>query len=530
MIPLKRRLFYLLSLGLLIQCFSPAFAERPYSNFEKAYIEIDDDHHKPAVALLKAAIAENPRDADAHSLLARVYMLLDQYGPSRQESTRAIELNPRLPEPYSYRGFSFFKMGQLESGLADLKKAIELYRANAEFTQYFDCKNLFEASRRLRRHEQMEFLRKRIATYELLRGAEKLREQGRLDEAMAKLNEAVVADPSVADLWLFRGVLNSNKREFWSAVSDFSQAIKLAPEVALLYYQRGDCYQQLGQHREALEDFSKVIQLRPRIVAYRFVCETGRLRDQLLRNDKVLISIADMHVLKAQSLASLNRPTEALAELDQAIAFHPQDSTALSRRAELKLHAGRFEKAINDYSRAISVNPEDWRPMKARADAYLHQGRLQEALQDLERIVRLNPSEPGAHMLKANALESAGRIEEAIEEYTQVVRLNPKDDDAYVERARCHERLGDEQKALDDYTTAERLNADNASVVRSGRAKIYQNAGKTELAESELKALQNMETRRGTDRLKQQVTIGGLIVFLVSLTCLLGLKLFRKKR
>ncbi len=84
--------------------------------FEKKFPE--------AQVKLEAAIAADPLMAEAHNNLA--YALRKQ-GPANfdaalQQYNRAIELSPKLPQPYMYRGVLFMQMGRKTEAEADLAR------------------------------------------------------------------------------------------------------------------------------------------------------------------------------------------------------------------------------------------------------------------------------------------------------------------------------------------------------------------------------------------------------------------------
>lgn len=506
-----------------------AEARRP-STYEKALVAIDKHQYREGIEHLNKLIERNPGDADLYCLLAKAYMGLDNYAECQQAAERSIELDPKENKSYSFRAYCFLRKGDLKRGIADLTKALDLYKLDPfDRIRSKDLKNRAEAYRRLGYPEKARADSARAHSDRYFENARDLREKGRLEDATNAIDQGLKIDPDNPDLWFFRGVLSGNKRQFWTAVADFTAAQKLSPQSAVVYYFRGDCYQQLGRHEEAIADYDRALQLAEKIVAFDYVCETGRLRDQLLRIDGVFITPADVRVLRAQSLIALKRAPEAMEELNTAIAYDPQDNQALSRRAEIVMESGKIETAIKDYTKAIKNSPSDWSLLKQRADAYFRAGRYDEAITDLEAITRLNKKDPGAHLLLAGALANAGKLDRADAAFTEVIRLNPNDDDAYLERARWRERKGRHKEAIDDYTKAEQLNADNAEASSAGRARIYAAGKDDENARQELDRLKASEkvARKG----EQSNLIAVILsIALVGAAGLVFLRLFARRK
>ena len=61
---------------------------------------------------------------------------------------------------------------------------------------------------------------------------------------------------------------------------------------------------------------------------------------------------------RARSLMQLERPDEALAAFDAAIALAPEFGATYANRGILHDRSGRYRKAIEDYTRALALDPE----------------------------------------------------------------------------------------------------------------------------------------------------------------------------
>lgn len=76
-----------------------------------------------AQAKFEASLAANEKDAEAHNNLA--YVLRKQgeqnYPESMRHYNRAIELKPKMPEAYMYRGALHLFMGHKDLAMADLE-------------------------------------------------------------------------------------------------------------------------------------------------------------------------------------------------------------------------------------------------------------------------------------------------------------------------------------------------------------------------------------------------------------------------
>ena len=87
-----------------------------------------DNKFAKAEKQFRQALERNERFAEAHNNLA--YTLRKQGADKFEEAlvhyNRAIELNPKLPEPYMYRGVLYVQMGNRALALKDHEKLVSM--------------------------------------------------------------------------------------------------------------------------------------------------------------------------------------------------------------------------------------------------------------------------------------------------------------------------------------------------------------------------------------------------------------------
>ncbi len=464
---------------------------RTFSTYEQALEDLDESRVEPARDKLRKIVAQNPGDADAHLELSRACMDLDDCAGTIAESKRALEIDPKLFRAYAYRAYCLFKSGRMKEGFADSEKAISLYTVNPyDWSIWVVYKNRAKAFKMIQRPREAQADLEKANVFVLLDEAGKERESGRLEAAIEKIDNALTLDAHDADLWFMRGVLGSNQGKYWQAIADFTRALKFAPDAVTINYFRGDSYQQLAMHKQAIDDFTTVLKAKPKIVAYRFVCETGRLRNELMRDDTSAVSLDDVYFLRAQSYAALGKLALALKDLDAAGKLDPSDDKAFAKKAELILGTGKFDQAIKEYTKAVAANPTDWTRYKERGDAYLQLGKNTDAINDYSEVIKLTPKEPGAYMFRALALKSIGQYSEAIPDFSQVLALRPDDDDAYMERADCYRLMHQYKEALKDLDKVADILPSNNNFVMEARAKVFAEQGDDDRARIEMLKLE----------------------------------------
>ncbi|HIA51592.1 MAG TPA: tetratricopeptide repeat protein [Candidatus Melainabacteria bacterium] len=503
---------------------------RCYTLYEQALEDLDESRWPKAEEKLKRLVAENPNNADFQAELGRYYMDVDNLPAMEAALTRAIELDDRLLRAYEFRSYCYFRRGRIKEGLADSKKAEALYCVNPhDWGLWNVLKNRAKVYSRMGMVNEARADREKQLLFEILDQAGKAREIGQLPEAIKRIDEGLKVDPLHADLWFLRGVVNANMMKFWEAVADYNKALRYSPSSTMIYYFRGDCYEQLGKHQQAVDDYTRVIKAGDELVAFRFVCETGRMRDEILRDDTVCVSLSDVYFLRAQAYAAMGKLTAAVKDLDYVAAHDRTDDKALARRAEIIESMGKSDDSIKDFSRAIKANAKNIQGYVSRAEAYLRLGKDDEAIADFTQIIKMNPDDPGSYVLRAGAYKAVGRYDEAIADYSKAISQQ-MEDDLLLERADCYRAVHKYDEALKDLERAVELDASNRLLVSALRAKIFQEKGEDQNARVELLEL---EKKHQTDLHKSDwlyIAVGGGLFFFVIGLGWLGFKALKKRR
>lgn len=122
-----------------------------------------------------------------------------------------------------------------------------------------------------------------------------------------------------------------------------------------------------------------------------------------------------------------NRPAEALAPLDRALAINPTDHTARRNRALALLALGRADEAAVIFAALPTREPGEAVEYFALGNAFARDGKFPEAVAAYTRTVTLDPAHVAARANLGNALLVSGRAREAIAAYEAALRLNPGD-------------------------------------------------------------------------------------------------------
>jgi tetratricopeptide (TPR) repeat protein len=170
---------------------------------------------------------------------------------------------------------------------------------------------------------------------------------------------------------------------------------------------------------------------------------------------------------RGEALMAMNRPSDALAALQAALAIDPSLSE-VSRRidlltfgsveealagAEKASRAGRLDDAVGAYRAAIASSPDSPLLYRELASVEHRQGNDEQALQDFRKAVSLDPTDVRSLSQIGELSEARGEYEQAEEAYKAVVAVDPAaENQARLEAVRgrmARARLPERYRAID---------------------------------------------------------------------------------
>lgn len=192
------------------------------------------------------------------------------------------------------------------------------------------------------------------------------------------------------------------------------------------------------------------------------------------------VAYADAFNLLGLSLALIDRPEEALAAFDRALALNAGYVEAHLNRAVLLSSLGRVDEAQGAFRRAEELGRPDRtgypavvgnRLANAHAelgDQYREAGALDEAIAQYERALELRPGYADIRVSLARALVERGRYDEATNALDTLLETRPDLLDALVLRGLAAYLRGDLTSAGDFWERAARRHPEEP------RVEIYQ--------------------------------------------------------
>jgi tetratricopeptide (TPR) repeat protein len=244
--------------------------------------------------------------------------------------------------------------------------------------------------------------------------AQRLIESGSFPEAISLLRGTVERHPGDADARRLLGTALALLPRRSEALEELQAAVRLRPDFAPGYYALGMALARFVEPEQARVAFEKAIERDPRF--------------------------APAHVNLALVLAQLRRLDDALRHLETAVEIEgdsPAAANAHRLRGLLYREQDRPEQAVAAFEKAVALSPDD-------AEAFLHLGLARRKLLDdkgavaaLREAVRLSPDNPEARYELGRDLLRAGQAREALVHLRAAVRSRPEDMAALYNLARA---------------------------------------------------------------------------------------------
>jgi arylsulfatase A-like enzyme/Tfp pilus assembly protein PilF len=239
----------------------------------------------------------------------------------------------------------------------------------------------------------------KIGLYNLLKQAGTSSVEGRHDEAIAKAEQALAADPEIVEAHMLLGNFLKKAKRPKEAIEAYKRALALDPEHQSALFSLAIAYKDGGRLDEALVGFEQARRLDP-------------------RNGKVLFQIADILMRQRQ-------PEKAEAVLHDALARKVEEPRFLLKLGESYIEAKRYDDAEKVLSQALEKKPGLDTARFNLGLVYEEKGAIDLAIASYEAELDGNDKAYRAAFNLAKLLQKRGRGDEALRLYRKAVEIQP---------------------------------------------------------------------------------------------------------
>ncbi|MEG3857495.1 TIGR04372 family glycosyltransferase [Microcoleus sp. herbarium12] len=231
-----------------------------------------------------------------------------------------------------------------------------------------------------------------MMTASYFQAANKLKQEGKLEEAIASYRQAIDQNPNFYLSHHNLGETLAKLGRWEEAVTACDRAIQLNPNSVWSYYNLGEALAKLCRWEDAIASYRRAIELSPDF--YKFYSSLGA------------------------ALCKQGRRPEAAAFYCQA--------------AELLVKQQRWNEADNCYSQAMGLNPSVKDDYRNLAETLTQQRELEIAIATTRKAINLAPENAELHCKLGKILTQQNRRIEAIKSYKKAIALNFDLEEAHI--------------------------------------------------------------------------------------------------
>jgi tetratricopeptide (TPR) repeat protein len=360
-------------------------------------------------------VQQKPRSAERHATLGLVYAANELWAEARIAFMNAARLDSGKPLAQLYVAVAALELGDLDEATRLLKDL------TVNFPQF--------APGFYRLGEM------------LLRG-------GQAEDAELAFARLIALKPDEWRGYAGLGEAKLRKGEYTTAAKLLERAIELEPEAGNARNQLGMAYRALGRMDEAKLELS--LGLRQKSFPMPDAWSQKAPQHMRLLHDQLEI---------ANALSAAEMHSKAIALLEKALHYHPDNLALLNNLAIIHNRSGNPERALPFIEKAIQLNDRYLPAHITLAYCYQAMGMGAKAMAAAERAVALSPTTAQAHVAMANALLSLERDAEALSALETAFNHDPKNAELRMEMGDlCWLNLNRPAEALDHYRAATNLN------------------------------------------------------------------------
>lgn len=288
--------------------------------------------------------------------------------------------------------------------------------------------------------------------------AEELAGHGRLDQAMAMLDQLAGQRPEPAGVERLRGIIFYQREQFGQAVEAFARATAGDGKDRESMELQGVSLFRMGRPAEAiplLEKARTAVQranIDPEYVLGLCYAEVGRY-DDARHAFAVQYGFAgdspEAYVLAGRLFLRREMRDQAGAQANKALELNAAMPLAHELLGEVALARGDVPGAIRELEAERKINPLDPDLYDRLGDAYLRMEQYPQAQQALNRAVLLEPGSTGPYILLGQTFLKLNQPIQALQYLDRAVKMDPSN---YI----THNLLGQAYKALGQVAEANR--------------------------------------------------------------------------
>jgi tetratricopeptide (TPR) repeat protein len=296
--------------------------------------------------------------------------------------------------------------------------------------------------------------------------ARRLSQEGKFDEAIARLEALATNDPNLRGLAHELGVTYYKKSDYLKAVASFKKALEEDPGDNEAVQLMGLSYYLAGRPAEAIAPLEKVQTWYPSAnVDAAYILGVCYMQTKAYPSARK--AFAKMFAVPADSAASYLFTARMLLRQDfgpvaeeytkKAVELDPKLPLAHSLLGELYLYKSRVTEAVEQFQKELELNPGEAAVYYKLADAYSRLQKYEDAERLLQRSIWLDATSTGPYILMGKVLEKKGETALAVRALQRAIAMDPNNPMPHHLLGQAYREMGRTEEAERELKLAEQL-------------------------------------------------------------------------
>jgi arylsulfatase A-like enzyme/Tfp pilus assembly protein PilF len=239
----------------------------------------------------------------------------------------------------------------------------------------------------------------KIRLYNLLKQSGTSSVEGRSDEAIAMVRQALAEDPEIVEAYMLLGNFQKKAKRPKDAIESYRQALALDSSHQGALFSLAIAYKDEGRLEDARAGFERARKLDP-------------------RNGKVLWQLADLFMRRGEA-------AKAEAVIKDALTRKVDEHRFLLKLGESQIEAKKFDEAERVLLQALEKKPGLDTARFNLGLVYEEKGQIDKAIAAYQGELAQNAKAFRAAFNLAKLLQKQGRREEALTQFRKAVELQP---------------------------------------------------------------------------------------------------------
>jgi len=296
--------------------------------------------------------------------------------------------------------------------------------------------------------------------------ARRLSQEGKFDEAIARLEALGSKDPELRGLARELGVTYYRKGEYLKATANFKKALEEDPDDNEAVQLMGLSYYLAGRPAEAIGPLEKVQGWHPSAnvdaayilgVCYMQTKDYPSARKAFAKMFAVPEDSAASYLITARMLLRQDFAPIAEEYAKKAVELDSKLPRVHMLLGEIYLYKSRLPEAIEQFQKELELNPGEAAVYYKLADAYSRTQKYEEAEKLLQRSIWLDATSTGPYILMGKVLEKKGETALAVRALQRAIAMDPNNPMPHHLLGQAYRELGRTEEAERELKLSEQL-------------------------------------------------------------------------